>query len=75
MMISPPSPGGHLFAQAGAQVIYSQALREQNPVHRSFRWYGDWAFLWGIRRWPVPQLWPLARSPRLGDPSEPSLVP
>jgi hypothetical protein len=36
VMISPRSPGGHRLAEAGAQVIYSQTLREQNPVHRSF---------------------------------------
>jgi hypothetical protein len=36
MMISPPAQAGNLFAQAGAQVIYLQVLREQNPVHRSF---------------------------------------
>ena len=37
--------GGHPFAETGAQVIYFQALREQNPVYRSFRWNGYWACL------------------------------
>jgi len=39
------SQGGHHFAEAGAQVIYLHALREQNPVHRSLRWNGYWALL------------------------------
>ena len=37
--------GGHCFAQTGTQVIYFQALREQDPVLRSFRWKGYWACL------------------------------
>jgi hypothetical protein len=45
---NPPSlspGGGHHFAETGAQVVYFQALREQNPVHRSCRWTGYWACL------------------------------
>ena len=39
------SPGGHHFAETGAQVLHFQSLREQNPVHRSRRWNGYWAGL------------------------------
>ena len=45
IMIGPLSPRGHHFAEAGTQVIYFQALREQNPVLCCCRWNGYWAFL------------------------------
>ncbi len=35
----------HVKTRAGTQVIYLQAFRKQNPVHRSLGWNGYWVFL------------------------------
>ena len=55
--------GGHPFAETGAQVIYFQALREQNPVHRSFRWKGYWACLKDLAPSGAPALAPYCSNP------------
>jgi hypothetical protein len=71
---------GHVALGVGpmaleAQAVYLQTLRYQNLVHCFFRWNGYGAFLLGIRRQRVPRLWPFARFPRLGDPSDTSSAP
>src|ERR1700690_2314699 len=47
IMVNPSTQPGRTprIAEAGAQATYFQALREQSPVYRSFRWNGYWDFV------------------------------
>ena len=58
--------------ETGAQVIYFQALREQNPVLHSFRWKGYQACRKDLAPNDAPAL-ALSRPPASGQPIQPPL--